>query len=139
MWTFGRRLAAGFGLSFLLLAIIGIVAYRGVDTLTRTSYRVAHSHAIIERTAQLLRLLGDAETGQRGFVITGDETFLEPHNAAVAALPALQKALRDLTADDPDQRQRLDELDPVIARKLAELQKTIGAGEATPPEAMILI
>ncbi len=125
MWTFGRRLAVGFGLTFVLLAAIGTVAYRGIDALTRTSYSVTHSHAINERIAQLLRLLGDAETGQRGFVITGDDAFLEPYTAALAALPVAVKELRELTADDPRQHGRLDEVDQLIARKLAELQRTI--------------
>lgn len=124
-WTFGRRLAVGFGLGFVLLAVIGAIAYRSVDVLTRTSYRVTHSHAINERLTQLLGLIGDAETGQRGFVITGNDAFLEPHNAAVAAIPGVLEELRQLTADDPEQRRRLDQVDQLITRKLAELQRTI--------------
>ncbi len=125
MWTFGRRLAVGFGLSFVLLALIGTVAYRGIDALTRTSYGVTHSRAISERLAQLMGMLGDAETGQRGFVITGDESFLEPHTTALASIPVVMKELRELTADEPDQQRRLDEVDQLITRKLAELQRTI--------------
>lgn len=125
MWTFGRRLGVGFGLTFVLLAAIGSVAYRGVDTLRATSYRVTHSRAISEHIAQLMSLLGDAETGQRGFVITGDDAFLEPHTTAIAAIPATIKELRDLITGDADQRRRLDEVDGLIGRKLAELQRTI--------------
>ena len=73
MLTFGKKVAAGFGLAFVLLAAIGAVAYRSIDTLTETSYRAAHSHGVLEHIAGVLSLMKDAETGQRGFVITGDE------------------------------------------------------------------
>jgi CHASE3 domain sensor protein len=79
MWTLGRKIGAGFALSFVLLALIGVVAYRTVNALTATSYKVAHSHEVLEHFADLVGLLKDAETGQRGYVITGDETFLEPY------------------------------------------------------------
>ena len=79
MWTFGRKIAAGFALAFLMLAIIGGVAYRGRVALTTTSQSVTHTHLVIEHIADVLSLLKDAETGQRGYIITGDEAFLEPY------------------------------------------------------------
>jgi methyl-accepting chemotaxis protein len=125
MWTFGKKVAAGFGLAFVLLATIGAVAYRSIDALTRTSYLVTHSHLVLEHIAGVLSLLKDAETGQRGFVITGDQAFLEPYTAATAGIGKMQKDLRDLTADNPVQQQRLDEAEPLIAAKLAELRQVI--------------
>ena len=59
MWTFGRRIAAGFAVSFALLALVGVVSYRSIDTLTKTSYLVNHTYAVIERVAGLLQLLGE--------------------------------------------------------------------------------
>ncbi|HEV7498900.1 MAG TPA: CHASE3 domain-containing protein, partial [Vicinamibacteria bacterium] len=79
MWTFGRRIAAGFGLSFVLLLLIGAAAYGGIISLTRTSHAVAHTHRVLEDIAALLAAMKDMETGQRGFVITGEEAFLEPY------------------------------------------------------------
>ena len=49
MWTFGRKIAAGFALSFALLVGIGTVAYRSTQSLTATSYVVEHSHVLVER------------------------------------------------------------------------------------------
>ena len=49
------------------------------DALTKTSYAVTHTYMVLERLAALLSVLKDAETGQRGFVITGDEAYLEPY------------------------------------------------------------
>ena len=102
MWTFGRKIAVGFALAFLMLAGIGIVAYRGISTLANTSRLVTHTHEVLEYTADLFSLLQDAETGQRGYVITGDEGFLEPYQTGIARVPSVVKELRQLTADNPN-------------------------------------
>ena len=125
MWTFGRKIAAGFTLSFVVLAVIGVVAYHSVASLTATSYEVTHTHLVLEHIDSLLSLLRDAETGQRGFVITGDEAFLEPYNTATQEIARAQRELRDLTADNAVQGKRLDELAPSITAKLDELRETV--------------
>jgi CHASE3 domain sensor protein len=71
MWTFGRKIAAAFALSFVLLLGVGGVAYRNLTTLSTTSLAVDRAHAIVEGLTELLTQAKDAETGQRGFVITG--------------------------------------------------------------------
>jgi CHASE3 domain sensor protein len=62
MWTFGKKVAAGFALSFVLLLGIGLIAYRGITSLTQTSYWVAHTHLVLEHLSNVLGLLKDAET-----------------------------------------------------------------------------
>jgi methyl-accepting chemotaxis protein len=125
MWTFGKKIAAGFALSFGLLAAMGVAAYRSTDSLTKTSYLVAHTHLVLENIANVVSQLKDAETGQRGFVITGDETYLEPYQSARGSVDKLVKDLRELTADNPHQQKRIDEVEPLIAAKFAELKQTI--------------
>src|SRR5258706_10277784 len=125
MWTFGRKIAAGFATSFLLLLGIGVVAYRSTDALTKTSYLVAHTHLVMEHIAGVLSQLKDAETGQRGFVITGDEAYLEPYQTAIASVSRLVKELRELTIDNAHQQGRLDEAEPLIAERLAVLKRII--------------
>jgi CHASE3 domain sensor protein len=110
MWTFGKKLAIGFSISLILLMAIGGVSYRALDSLTSTSYLVAHSHGVLEHLEHVLSLLKDAETGQRGFVITADDAFLEPHIAAVAEIPKVLKELRDLTRDNANQQKHLDDV-----------------------------
>lgn len=125
MWTFGRKIAAGFAFAFLLLLIIGSVAYRSITSLTNTNHLVTHTHLVLEHVAEVLSLLKDAETGQRGFVITGDESFLEPYQSATGNVHTVVKELRELTSDNPNQQKRIDEAEPLIASKLAELKQTI--------------
>ena len=72
-----------------------------------------------------LSALKDAETGQRGFIITGRDEYLEPYNAGVRAERQSFEALTALTRDDPTQQQHLEQVKPLIDAKLAELQETI--------------
>jgi methyl-accepting chemotaxis protein len=125
MWTFGRKIAIGFAVSFVLLLGIGTISYRGIDSLTRTSYLVAHSHKVLEHLASLSGLMKDAETGQRGFVITGQESYLEPYQEAVQVIPTVIKELRDLIADNPAQQKRLEVMLPLVNAKLQELKNTV--------------
>jgi methyl-accepting chemotaxis protein len=125
MWTFGRKVASGFALAFILLGGIGAVSYRSINTLVNTSRLVTHTHEVLEHVNTVVSLMKDAETGQRGYIITGDETYLAPHQNATENLPRLVKELRQLTADNPSEQKRIDEMEPLIATKLAELARTI--------------
>jgi methyl-accepting chemotaxis protein len=124
-WTFGRKIALGFGLSVPILLVVGTVSYRSTDVLIDNNASVAHTHLVLEDIAQVLSLMKDAETGQRGFVITGYDALLEPYAEALVPVPRTMANLRGLTADNPHQQRRLDEADSLIAAKLAELKRTI--------------
>jgi len=137
MWTFGRKIAVGFAISFVLLLAIGTVAYRSIESLTTTSYAVAHTHVVLEHIAGTLGQLTDAETGQRGFVITGDEAYLAPYDAAIGMLANGVKALRTLTADNPRQQRRIDAAEPLIQARLAVLKRGIELRRQGGPEAAI--
>ena len=124
-WTFGRKIAAGFALSFVLLMAIGAIAYTGINKLLSTSHWVTHSHEVLERMAGVLSLLKDAETGQRGYLITGEEAFLAPYRTGAVDVLIAVRELRNLTADNPMQQKRIDSLEPLLTAKLAELKVTI--------------
>ncbi len=125
MWTFGKKVTVGFMLSFVVLVTVGAAAYQSATSLARTSYAVTQAHVVLEHLSNLLGLLKDAETGQRGFVLTGDEAFLEPHTHAVGAIPATLGDLRELVSDSVSQQRRLNQLEPIVDAKLGELAKTI--------------
>src|ERR1019366_1276884 len=124
-WAFGKKISAGFALSFVLLAAIGAIAYRSINALSQTSYSVAHTHVVLERIASVLSLLKDAETGQHGSVLAGDEGFLGPYEAAAPAIAKTDNALRELTSDNPAQQKRIGQAEPLIAAKLSELKRII--------------
>ncbi|HSW08804.1 CHASE3 domain-containing protein [Aquabacterium sp.] len=137
MWTFGRKIAVGFALSFLLLLAIGGVAYRSIEVLTQTSYLVSHTHTVIQQVEALLGQISDAETGQRGFVITGEDAYLAPYQSAIAEIPVLLKKLHDLTADNTNQQQRVITLEAQVATRLGRLKETIDLRRQSGLEATI--
>jgi CHASE3 domain sensor protein len=124
-WTVGRKIAAGFGLSVLILVVVGGVAYRSTDVLIENNANVTHSQLVLEDLATLLSLMKDAETGQRGFVITGDDAYLQPYDSALGPVTKTLASLRALTSDNSRDQRRLDEADRLVGDKLAELKRTI--------------
>ncbi|MGQ0595291.1 MAG: sigma 54-interacting transcriptional regulator [Gammaproteobacteria bacterium] len=69
--------------------------------------------------------LQDAETGQRGYIITGEERYLEPYRSAVGNIPNEIRSLRALTAGNPERRLQIDRLQRLVLDKFAELDETI--------------
>lgn len=67
----------------------------------------------------------DAETGQRGFVLTGDPQYLDAYNAAITSLPATLRQLGASVSDEPAQRVRVATLSNLISEKLSELKETV--------------
>src|SRR5262245_27237683 len=93
-WTVGKRLVAGFGLSALTLIIIAVVSYRNAQAVIENDRWVAHTYQVRTELAELLSQLKDAETGQRGYLITGTERYLAPYQASLSVIKSLQEDLR---------------------------------------------
>jgi methyl-accepting chemotaxis protein len=129
-WTFGRKLAFGFSISSIFLILVGVVGYWSNYALIDTSYSVTHAYKVIEQITAYLSDLKDAETGQRGYLLTGDTAYLEPHSAAVQAAPKLINELRALTTDSPNQQRRIDQVESLTTQKFGELQRTIDLRKA---------
>ena len=123
--TIGRKLVSGFALAVVTTAVVGVVGYRTVDTLLDGQQMVSHTNQVLATTEALRSDLKDAETGQRGYLITGVEDYLAPYQAAQTAAPQALSTLRSLTADNPHQQARLDDIEPLVASKFAELKDTI--------------
>ena len=115
----------GFGLAVLAVVLIAFFSYRSLQTRASTAELVTHTIEIGQQLQTLLSAVKDAETGQRGFLLTGNEIYLDPYTTARAALPGLVHRVRELTADNPRQTQRLDTLDRLAADKLTELAETV--------------
>jgi methyl-accepting chemotaxis protein len=121
----GTRILAGYGLALVVVGIVGVVAYRGTTELVDSADLVTHSHKVKEAVFEVRSSLKDAETGQRGFLLTGEERYLQPYHEGVKAIDRYLKEARELTVDNPNQQKRLNALQSVIAVKLAELAETI--------------
>ena len=104
--------------AIILAAWINLQAHQTADTVSRAI-------AIRESAERFLGHLRDAETGQRGYMLTGSASYLAPFSAGRgAAIPALE-ALEQLVSDDPLQQQRVAALREPMQRKLDELDSTV--------------
>lgn len=115
-----QRFIASSGVAIVVL-IIGVTTYWGIAQTRAADEWVDHTHLTIDRMRAVLADLTDAETGQRGFLITGDEAYLAPYTTALTKLAADTSALRLLTGDNPVEQRRLDELAPLVSARLGEL------------------
>jgi CHASE3 domain sensor protein len=123
--TVGKRLVAGFGLAAVTLLLIALVSYRNANLLIETEHWVGHTHQVRAELAELLSQLKDAETGQRGYVITGEESYLDPYKSGVTGSKTTLADLKNLTGDNPSQQRRFAAVTPLIDGKLAELGNTV--------------
>ena len=115
----------GFLGSVLALAGIGWLSYRTTVSLIATEHQVSHTHEVIATLEGGLALLTDAETAQRGYLLTGDEQFLRDSRQAQSQIGGWLESLRKLTADNPEQLQQLDKLESLISQRLAVLNERI--------------
>jgi signal transduction histidine kinase len=107
-----------------LLAIVAVSLWLVGQTRIYSDI-VSSSRLQRSSIVDLRNLLDDAETGQRGYLLTGNPDYLEPYNNAQIRLPGQLEKVRGLTANDPDQKATFDRLSSAVAGKLAELKDTI--------------
>jgi signal transduction histidine kinase len=104
------RLKSSIGLAIvfavLLVAVNAIVAYRAVGVLEQAQSWVQHTYQVIAQVEIITGAAKDAETGERGYLITGDPAFLEPYNNAERDMPGDLDTFQHLTADNPSQQDR---------------------------------
>jgi len=124
-WSVGTKIGAGYVLALTMLVTFGVISYWNVIGLIEAARLKTHTYDVLQNLESVITTLKDAETGQRGYLITGDDQYLTPYQAATERSNRLIRNLRSLTSDNPDQQHRLDSIEPLIAFKLAELKETI--------------
>jgi CHASE3 domain sensor protein len=82
----GAKISAAFAAGLVVIAAIGVSAYLSTQRLIEANQWVTHTHKVIEGLEHVLSALNEAETGQRGFVLTGEERYLERQARFKAAL-----------------------------------------------------
>ncbi|WP_333802735.1 ATP-binding protein, partial [Sphingobacterium multivorum] len=110
-----NNLTWGIGFSLVVLLISSTASYIGIQEQNRHRQELAVTRKIISTSTSLLASLQGAETGNRGFLLTGKESYLEPFNNALESLPKELQEIEALTKQDPVQKVRVDSL--VIAAK----------------------
>jgi PAS domain S-box-containing protein len=100
---------------------------------------VVHTYRVINSAESVLSLTKDAETGERGYLLTGDESYLAPYNSAITALPIGLKDLKDLTSDNPHQQARWIEINRLAGERLSLLKRAIELRKAAEIDAALAL
>ena len=127
-----RRLIRRAGIvgSIAIVALIAAgmsISYRYWDQAERRQRLVVHSYEVLDVGRQLLATLQDAETGQRGYLLTGRQDYLLPYDQARLRIEAILSQLEALARDEPAQAQRARTLRQLATAKMQEIDASIGA------------
>lgn len=121
----GRVVTVGFGSVFVVMVVIGIVSKLTTNKLVEANGWVIHTYQVEENLESITKLLVDAETGQRGFILTQKVSYLEPYNTAVSTVEESFAKTTNLIQNDSEQVMRLNQVKQLAKDKLANLAQTI--------------
>lgn len=119
------RVNLAFALAVAVLLGIAAASYQSVTTLSETGRWISHTYDVLAAIDAVAASTTTAETGSRGYALTGEERFLETYQAGGRQAEMSLATLRRLVADNPEQQRRLDRLEPLLRERLARLADTV--------------
>jgi methyl-accepting chemotaxis protein len=126
-WNVGTKIGAGFAVTLLIFVIVGVTSWRNVDQQLKDAAWVAHTHEVLTTISKLMSAMQDVETGQRGYIISGEQSYLAPYSDAVTSVEVHRLHLLELVNDNPRQASRAQALGPLISTKLDAIDDGIEA------------
>ena len=123
--TLKNNLRIGLGLSLIILFISSLASYMSIQNLIKSSGMVSHSNLVMSNLDGIISTLKDAETGQRGYLLTGEELFLQPYAGAKDEAVRLLNIVEQETKDNPVQQSSVKKLRTIIQDRLGVLDRTI--------------
>ena len=137
--AFQKGLAIGAGSLVAVLVLSAGLGYWNTAQLRENDAWVSHTNEVLDALESVLSTMKDAETGQRGYLITGEDQYLEPYNTALASIEKSVQQLKHLTEDNPRQHARIPLLEEQISAKLKELDRTIALRKKDPDAARQIV
>lgn len=122
---FSRNLKLGYSFSFIMLVAVGLLSYLFIRNLVKSDRAVGHSDLIILKLERTLSLMKDAETGQRGYLLTGRDQFLEPYRGAYPQALQLVSEVTSLTRDNSRQQANIAAVREVMVRRMTILRQLV--------------
>ena len=138
-WPTTQRLVVGYALVFAILIVNAVATFWNLRMIAENSRAVAQTHEVIVGLDAVLSNLRDAETGQRGYLLTGDERYLEPYNMAVTSVGRSVGHLRDVTINNGIRRDSPGRIEQAVAAKFSEMEETIKLRRAQGIEAALAV
>ena len=134
--SFGRQAKADVVTSLSLAVVAaffvasGIVSYLNIDSVRRNSADVTRTHDVLMTIEELFSLVQDAETGNRGYLVTGVESYLQPYTNALPQIDEKLTELDALTRDDAEQQGRMQAVKIRVKSRLQRLAESLAARRA---------
>ncbi len=135
MSRFKLRIYLFFGVWSVVLFAAGLVLFGNVRKLAEEAHWVSHTHEVLDAVQTTLTALVDAETGQRGYLITGLTDYLEPYQFAMENLHGDIERMERLVQDNPAQEARIQGMKELIGARLEILKKNIDLNRSDPATA----
>lgn len=123
--AYNKSLLLGFLMVIAALVVNTGLSFFNLQRLRKNSDTVEHQNEVIAELRMLLKILVDAETGQRGYLITEDEKFLAPYEAATLALQDKRNTVEKLMSSDPDRRQAFTELNDAVQVRIDYVKRSL--------------
>jgi signal transduction histidine kinase len=126
MWLLGDKpLTAAFALALAIFGVLNFMSYRTMDGLLDAEALTFHTHDVIDMLDDLLNDVTRTESAARGFLLSGDRTYLTDYSAARAEIEPEIQQLQKLTADSPVQQEHLNKFKAQVAAKLDFIDQTV--------------
>ncbi|HCE91731.1 MAG TPA: chemotaxis protein, partial [Acidovorax sp.] len=135
--TVSRRLGSAFGAVILVFLLVGAVVLYSVAQLAEANRWNNHTFKVLDAADGMLGSMVNMETGARGFLMAGEDRFLEPWNQGMSAFEKDWSEAKKLTADNPAQQKRLDEIKNrnaefvQIGLAMIQLRRDVNGGKIT--------
>jgi PAS domain S-box-containing protein len=126
-WWLDGLVTTGIAIAVGVMVATAVITYHFISQLLNTAQLVSHRQEVLKEIQNVAAGMANLESGQRGFVILDDPDLIIHRPETEAAVRTALDHLRNLTADDPGQQQRLNQLEPMIGQQIAIGEQTINA------------
>ncbi|MGB6482077.1 MAG: PAS domain S-box protein [Candidatus Acidiferrales bacterium] len=123
--SFKWKVLIAFGLASVILVGVGVLSYRRMMETAADEAWIVHSHFVREALDGLLSDLAQTEATQRGYLLTGEQAYLAKRDDAFARVVEHTENIHDMTADNPVQQKLLEELEPLVRTRVAQMREVI--------------
>ena len=132
-----RKVQLSFGSAIAILFVLGAFSYRSMVAFSESDQSVWRTHEVLESLQQLLFAMQSIESSSRGFVLTGEESYLDTYRADLLSADMHEALVRNLTVDNPEQQRRLPALEGLAAQKIWFAEAVISLRRAKGFEAAV--
>ena len=124
---------AAMAVSISMLTFVSWLAYDRIRETGRRTEAVNHTYRVRLKNKDLLVILVNIETGQRGYLVTRLEEYLKPYAESRNELKSVQKSMRLLVRDNPEQLTRLDTINVLVSKNLSVIESGIARAKSGNP------